>query len=47
MTKDNHIRVYVSDETKKKIKKTAEEEGLEPSPWMRSLAKKQIGGEEA
>jgi len=47
MTKDNHIRVYLETETKQKIKQKADEEGLDPSPWMRSLAKKQIKEGEA
>jgi len=42
MTKDEHIRVYVTEQTKQKIQKQAEREGLEPSPWMRQLAKKQL-----
>jgi predicted DNA binding CopG/RHH family protein len=47
MTKDTHIRVYLTAETKQKIKQKAEEEGLDPSPWMRSLAKQQLAGEQA
>ena len=47
MTKDEHIRVYVTPDTKEKIREQAEKEGLNPSPWMRQLAKKQLNGESA
>jgi len=44
--KEEHIRVYVSEETKQDIQQIAEKEGLNPSPWMRRIAKKQIQGEQ-
>lgn len=42
MTKDETIRVYVSNQTKDKIKDQAEREGLKPSSWLRRLAKKEL-----
>jgi len=42
MTKDEHIRVYVSPETKRKIQEEAGRQGLNPSPWMRMLAKREL-----
>lgn len=40
--KDEHIRVYVTPETKKQIQKQAEQEGINTSPWLRRLAKKEL-----
>jgi hypothetical protein len=42
MTKDEHIRVYMTPETKQKIKEKSKQEGLDPSVWMRHLAKKNL-----
>jgi len=42
MTKDEHIRVYMTEKTKRKIKEQAEKEGLEPSVWLRHKAKMQL-----
>jgi len=40
--KSEHIRVYFTPEDKEKVKQKASEEGLDPSSWMRRLAKKQL-----
>jgi len=42
MTKDQHIRVYMTQEDKQKVKEKAREEGLQPSSWMRMIAKKHL-----
>jgi len=42
MTKDEHIRVYMTEKTKSKIQEQAEKEGLEPSVWLRHKAKKNL-----
>jgi uncharacterized protein YlaI len=42
MTKDEHIRVYMTPETKQRIKEKAKSEGLDPSVWMRHKAKKEL-----
>jgi uncharacterized protein YpmB len=40
--KSEHIRVYFTPRDKQKVKKKAKEEGLEPSSWMRMIAKKEL-----
>jgi len=42
MTKNKHIRVYMSRKTKEKIVEQAEKEGLKPSVWLRHKAKKNL-----
>jgi len=42
MTKDEHVRVYMTRQTKQRIKQEAKSEGLSPSVWMRHIAKKQL-----
>lgn len=42
MTKSEHIRVYLTPEDKQRIKEKAGEEGLEPSSWMRMIAKRNL-----
>jgi uncharacterized protein YpmB len=41
-TKSEHIRVYLTPKDKQKIQERAREEGLEPSSWMRRLAKQEL-----
>ena len=45
MTKDESITVYMTEETKQKIKEQAEAEGLSPTVWMRHKAKKALPAE--
>lgn len=45
MTKDEYIRVYMTQETKRRIKEKAKSEGLDPSVWMRHKAKKELPAE--
>jgi len=45
MTKDQSITVYMTEETKQKIKEQAQTEGLSPTVWMRHKAKKALPAE--
>jgi len=42
MRLNEHIRVYFTEEDKRKIEEEAENRGLKPSSWIRSLVKEEL-----